>query len=79
VRNIEQVFGREVDLGAMETLAPAARPHESLPSYLDARDSVLLKNTKRYEPREGYLFAGEIFLLVDHDVFSATEDFAKFA
>jgi|GEM_PF-2902490 len=71
-------YRHAIRYGRQETVTRSEWPHP-FPSYLDPKDYRLLKNTRIYRPRKPFPFEGEIFLLVDHDTFSAAEDFAKTA
>lgn len=71
-------YRKEIGLGRMTKIEPGEWPYE-LPGYIEPGDYYLLKNVKRYEPSDTFAFNGSIYLMTDHDTFSAAEDFAKAA
>ncbi len=72
-------YKNELEFGKMGKIDFAKWENNTLPFYLDDKNYYCLQSTKKYEPRNPYDFTGEVFLLIDHDSFSATEDFAKFS
>ncbi len=69
-------YRKEIDYGRMEKINFEEWPYR-LPPYIKQEDYYFLKNTKVYEPYNNYPFNGQIYLLTDHDTFSAAEDFVK--
>jgi len=52
-------------------------PWKNLPDYFNDTDWYFFKVSRIYEPLEGFHFQNQIFVLMDNDSFSATEDFLK--
>ncbi len=71
-------YRKEIDYGRMEKIPFEEWPYK-LPLYIEQEEYYFLKNTKKYEPFNSYPFDGKIYLLTDHDTFSAAEDFVKAA
>ena len=72
-------FSNEIELGELKKVEFSAWKDNQLPPYLSINDYYCMHSSKTFEPHNPYNFNGEIYLLIDHDSFSATEDFAKFA
>lgn len=72
-------YKREIEFGELTRVDFSDWENNVFPSYLDENDYYCLRSSKKYEPNNPYNFDGEIFLLIDHDSFSATEDFVRFA
>ncbi|MBN1387260.1 MAG: hypothetical protein JW965_02370 [Bacteroidales bacterium] len=77
-RLVAYKYRKEIDYGRMEKIDIDEWPYE-LPLYIEQEEYYFLKNTKEYEPFNRYPFDGKIYLLTDHDTFSAAEDFTKAA
>lgn len=71
-------YRKEIDYGRMEKIDFEDWPYE-LPRYIEQEANYFLKNTKEYEPYNSFPFDGQIYILTDHDTFSAAEDFVKAA
>lgn len=72
-------YKSEIEFGELTRIDFTDWNNNAFPSYLDEKDYYCLRSIKKYEPKKPYNFDGKIFILIDHDSFSATEDFAKFA
>lgn len=72
-------YSKEVKLGTLELKDFSKWESNAFPIYLEEDSHYLFLSRKTYKPNKPYEFNGKVFLLIDHDSFSATEDFAKFA
>ncbi len=72
-------FSEEIELGNLQKVDFSAWKDNQLPPYLNKNDYYCLLSSKTFEPHNPYNFDGKIYILIDHDSFSATEDFAKFS
>jgi len=70
-------YRKEIDLGKLTLLEPSEWPFDSIPEYLNPDEFYFVKNTQTYTPTNKFPFDGEIYLLTDHNTFSAAEDFSK--
>jgi hypothetical protein len=52
-------------------------PWKKLPDYFNDTDWYFFQNTHTYLPIEGFDFTGQVYVLMDNDSFSATENFVK--
>jgi len=71
-------YREEINYGKLEKVEMDEFPYE-LPEYINPEQYYLLKNTKKYTPKNSFPFEGKIYMLIDHDTFSAAEDFSKAA